>query len=262
MPSDQRTYVRIHDGMPEHPKLVAVGGDAAWLHICGMAYCSRNMSDGMLPEAVVPRLSDRKRPAQLTEKLVNAGLWHRPGHGCERCAQPDPEHVVIHDYLEHQRSREYIEQIRTKRSAAGSRGGRPKANRNQIASGLDTEGLSHRESKRQSPRNPVSVSVSEVPTTSGASAPPDVHPGIIVAAWTDAMRANNVSPTNGMRGQVGRLARELLDSGNDPKRVLTAAEAAGRKGYATIDRELAALSGRPAAPVNGERSHITIEAWR
>ena len=93
----------------------------------------------------------------------------------------------------------------------------------------------------------------EVPTTSGADAP--TGPGAIVAAWVEAMTTNGVTPTGGMRGQVGKLAKELLSSGNDPDRVLEAARSAGAKGYATIDRELGALNGRarPLRAVEGDR---------
>lgn len=73
-----------------------------------------------------------------------------------------------------------------------------------------------------------------------------------MAAWVEAMAENDTTPTAGMRAQVGKLARELL-AGNDTNRVLAAARQAGRKGYATIDRELAAMNGRPAVAGTGQR---------
>lgn len=124
---DSRTYVRLNDGLPEHRKIVAAGGDAAWLYICGLAYASRNLTDGIIPKAVVPRLSDRKQPAKLAAKLTKVRLWHDTGHDCKRCPQPDTDEYVIHDYLEHQRSAEHIEAIKQKRAAAGRAGGSKKA---------------------------------------------------------------------------------------------------------------------------------------
>lgn len=135
---DSRTYVRVNDGLPEHRKIVAVGGDAAWLYVCGIAYCSRNLTDGLIPKGVVPRLSDRKQPAKLAAKLTRARLWHDAGHDCKRCVQPDEDEYVVHDYLSHQRSAEHIEAIKKKRADAGRAGGSKKAANARAASG-DTE---------------------------------------------------------------------------------------------------------------------------
>lgn len=80
--------------------------------------------------------------------------------------------------------------------------------------------------------------------------PTDITPRVVVGAWVEAMNANNVTPTQGMRNSVGKMAKELL-AGNDPERVVAAARQAGSKGYATIDRELAAMAGRPLRAVPG-----------
>ena len=80
--------------------------------------------------------------------------------------------------------------------------------------------------------------------------PAKITPHAVVGVWVEAMKANDVTPTQGMRNQVGKLAKELLGS-NDADRVLDAARQAGAKGFATIDRELAALAGRPLRVVNG-----------
>lgn len=86
-----------------------------------------------------------------------------------------------------------------------------------------------------------------------SEAPPEpatpIHAGLVVQAWTDAITESGTKPSNGMRGQVGKLAKELLAAGNPPDRVMAAARQAGHAGYATIDRELAAMNGsrRPAA---------------
>jgi hypothetical protein len=101
---DPRTYITVHDGFFEHPKTVKAGGDASWLDMCSWGYCSRNLTDGMIPKAHVPRISDRKQPMRLAAKLVAVGRWHTRGHDCPRCAQPADDEYVVHDYLHHQRS--------------------------------------------------------------------------------------------------------------------------------------------------------------
>jgi hypothetical protein len=122
--TDFGTYIKMSDKLPEHRKIVAAGGDAAWLHVCALAYASRNHSDGFIPANVVPRLSDRRQPARLAAKLVMVDLWHEPGHECKRCPQPAPGEYVIHDYLQHQRSAARIAEVSAARASAGSAGGR------------------------------------------------------------------------------------------------------------------------------------------
>ncbi|WP_394621258.1 HNH endonuclease [Lentzea sp. JNUCC 0626] len=72
----------------------------------------------------------------------------------------------------------------------------------------------------------------------------DTTAGEVVAAWVEALTANGVQPSSAQRGQVGRLARELL-AHNEPGRVLAAARSAGAKGFATIDRELTVMAAKP-----------------
>lgn len=96
-------WVKLDEGFPEHPKVLAIGGDAAWLHVCALAYCNRNLTDGFIPEYILDRLSDRKRPIQLAAKLVAVGMWE-PSKGGWR----------IHDYLEYQASKAKVEEERAK----------------------------------------------------------------------------------------------------------------------------------------------------
>lgn len=97
-----------------------------------------------------------------------------------------------------------------------------------------------------------------VPTPPQAVTPPVEPPKItgqtVVQAWVDACRSNGTEPSKSQRGQVGRTASELLEK-NDPQLVLGAAEAAGAKGYPSIDRELTAMSGRVNGRHNPNRQH-------
>lgn len=80
-------WVYLDDKFTEHPKIVAAGGDAAWLFICGLAYTNRNGMDGVIPKLMVSRLSDRKNVKKLAENLLRVHLWHDMG-----------DHYLIHDY--------------------------------------------------------------------------------------------------------------------------------------------------------------------
>lgn len=131
--ADRGTYIKMSDSLPEHRKIVAAGGDAAWLHVCALAYASRNLTDGFIPAPMVPRLSDRKQPMKLAARLVDVELWHAPGHPCKRCPQPAPDTYVIHDYLVHQRSADRVAEVSAARASAGQKGGsksRPRGKQN------------------------------------------------------------------------------------------------------------------------------------
>jgi len=129
-------WVRFDDTFPEHPKVLKVGGDAAWLHVCALAYCNRLETDGVIPTGVVGRLSDRKDAKRLAAKLVSEGLW-----------DVHPEGWEIHDYHDFQPSKAELEQRREARAQAGRKGGvksgetrrersKPEANSEANASGL------------------------------------------------------------------------------------------------------------------------------
>ncbi|MFJ4990028.1 hypothetical protein ACIP9H_40310 [Streptomyces sp. NPDC088732] len=120
---DKRTYITVHDGMPDHPKVVAAGGMAAWLYVCGLAYCSRQLTDGRIPRAMVTRLVDLPEPEALASALLRVGLWHASGHDCDRCEPVEPDEYRVHDYDLHQKTADEVAELKEKRAAAGRKGG-------------------------------------------------------------------------------------------------------------------------------------------
>jgi hypothetical protein len=137
---DKRTYVKVHDGLPDHPKIIEAGGEAGWLYICGLAYASRQLTDGVIPKRLVPRLTDGSKPEASASALLRVGLWHEGLHECPRCPRAAPDTYVIHDYMEHQRSASEVADLRAKRSAAGQRGGRRSGESRRAASGREANG--------------------------------------------------------------------------------------------------------------------------
>lgn len=91
------TWANVDDLFPEHPKVLAAGGDAAWLYICGLCFTNRNLTEGRIPKAVVPRLSDRKGASRLAGRLVEVGLWHEDGDA-----------YVIHDWEKYNEGAEKV----------------------------------------------------------------------------------------------------------------------------------------------------------
>lgn len=104
MADDGRTYIRVHDGMPDHPKVDALGDRAFRVLVESWCWCSRHLTDGRMPRATWSR---RGTPAARRE-LVAAGLVEDLGG----------EGVRMHDYLDHQRSRAEVDEINAARRAA------------------------------------------------------------------------------------------------------------------------------------------------
>lgn len=125
---DARTYIRVHDGMDEHPKIEALS-DAAFraLHRC-WGYASRNLTDGRLTDTA---WRNRAKTPKVRRELVDAGLVHEADHDCphEDCQTAPSGHVQMHDYLDWQRSAEEVAELKRKRAEAGAKGGKAKAKR-------------------------------------------------------------------------------------------------------------------------------------
>lgn len=134
------TWVRIEDTFPEHPKIDKAGGDAGWLHVCALAYCNRNETDGFIATDRLSRLSDRRGPKVLAAKLVDAGLW-----------EIDPEGWWIHDYLHYQPSRASLEQ---KRVDARERMAKARRSSPNVRANNDRTNDEHPPNKQRSSHNP------------------------------------------------------------------------------------------------------------
>lgn len=114
MARDNWNYIRIDFLLPSNPKLSGLNLAQKWLLIGAWCYCGEHLTDGFIPAPIWRKLG-RPRDRQA---LLDLG-----------CAEEVPGGVNMHDYLEHQRSRAEVEDVKRKRAAAGARGGRAKANR-------------------------------------------------------------------------------------------------------------------------------------
>ena len=155
MPKDDRTYITLHDGMPEHPKVEALSDAAFRVLVDLWCWCSRNRTDGRVPAAVW----GKRAPKRIQRELLNAPSGYHP------CVEPDEAGVRMHDYLEHQRSAAQIDELKQKRAEAGKRGGKAKARATASA----------RANAKQPRSKDVAETDTEVPTTSGGDPPPESH---------------------------------------------------------------------------------------
>lgn len=109
---DYRYFIKLHDGFPEHRKTAVLSDRAFRRLIEAWCYCNRTLSDGHIPKALGDKMFSRK----VCDELTQAGWVARSEFGYEMLG-----------YLEHQSSAEQVADLRRKRSAAGSKGGKAAA---------------------------------------------------------------------------------------------------------------------------------------
>src|SRR5918998_2277421 len=104
------TWFKVDDTLAFHHKTVAAGVSAMGLWVRAGSWCAQTLTDGFVPEHMVPALADGD--ASLAGSLVEAGLWRRVKGG-----------YTFHEWAERQPSRQSIEDRRTVRAEAGRNGG-------------------------------------------------------------------------------------------------------------------------------------------
>jgi hypothetical protein len=140
------TWVRLDDAILDNPKIVRAGPIGFAVHVAAITWCARNLTDGFVPEAKAKHLlghtwiedqdDGRSKIWELnascgmcgidgpsvTEKviehLIECGLWvedrdDRGNFG-----------YLVHDYLEYNPSKAEVIELKAKRQAAGSIGGK------------------------------------------------------------------------------------------------------------------------------------------
>jgi hypothetical protein len=113
MASDPRLFFKLHNGFPEHPKAIELSDKAFRQLIEAWCYCSRQLNDGKLTKPLFFKLFS----AKSRKEVLSVGFVVATENGYE-----------MHDYLEHQESAADVENRRMTRAAAGSKGGKAKAN--------------------------------------------------------------------------------------------------------------------------------------
>lgn len=96
-------YIRVDVLLPEHPKVEDLSDKAFRALVTLWCYCGRHHTDG-----IVTRRQWETWPAGVRAELEKAGLARPAGTGAG---------AFMHDFLDHQRSREEIDRM----SAAGKK---------------------------------------------------------------------------------------------------------------------------------------------
>lgn len=105
-------WCKLPVDITERAAYVGLSGDAwsLWLH--AWAYCGRNLTDGVVPAALVRRLANIADPDATAAELEAAGLW----------ARNDTGDWIVVDYLETNRSAADVDAARTAQAEAGRLG--------------------------------------------------------------------------------------------------------------------------------------------
>lgn len=113
-------FIRMRISILNSEKIMSLSAEAYRLWSLSLMISARDLSDGHVrPDVAVVTARSKNRYAG---ELMRTGIWHEPGHTCESCPQPKPDTIYIHDYLDHQQSREQIEGRQMQRSQAGRKG--------------------------------------------------------------------------------------------------------------------------------------------
>jgi hypothetical protein len=94
-------YLCLDDGFAEHPKIASLPPAAFQAHVTALCFCARSLSDGFVPAKVAQGLSSNR----TRRCLVQAGVWERI---------EGTRDYMIHDYLDHNPSREQVLRKRLK----------------------------------------------------------------------------------------------------------------------------------------------------
>lgn len=205
---DSRTYIRLHDGMPDHPKIDGLSDRAFRLLIETWCWCSRHLTDGHVPTVT---WSKRGTPATRRE-LIAAGLVEERDTG-----------VWMHDYLKHQRSAEEVAELKEKRREAGRRGGlaksrnlaSAKASAKQVAKQSAKQNLKQTRSKTVASTDTYTDTATDVAVFGSSGTAPasgDATAQTLIGEWLDHSPAR---PPKAVIGQVAKHLKAMLAEGID-----------------------------------------------
>jgi hypothetical protein len=130
-------WFKIDDSFHSHPKVLAATPAALGLWVVAGAWCSSNLTDGLVPDYVLPRLV--ADAADLAKQLVTAGLWRRTKGG-----------FLFHDWLdynpsaatikaEREAARQRMRELRDKRAGKEEPAGKPANGSGEQAANVQTK---------------------------------------------------------------------------------------------------------------------------
>lgn len=166
---DPREFIRVHSGMPEHPKVEPLSDKAFRCLIEAWCLCRRARNDGRIPKQVWTK----RWPAKARREVVAAGLAH---------IDADTGDALMHDWLDHQPSVAEMDRKRNARAEAGRKGGQRSGEARRVGSKQRSSGEANAEANASANASPESgheeVTSDEILTHPGArnDVPADADP--------------------------------------------------------------------------------------
>lgn len=103
-------YIRVDVLLPEHPKLDGMLPAAKWTLVEMWCYCGRNRTDGIITGARWKTFGTASHRREIVARDLAEPLGNDGG-------------FLMHDYTEHNRSRNEIDELSARRAEAGRKGG-------------------------------------------------------------------------------------------------------------------------------------------
>jgi hypothetical protein len=158
------TWVKLDDGFPTHPKVVALSDRAFRVYIAGLCYCAQHLTDGFIPF--------KATQSKAAGELHKAGLW-----------MPGPGGWYVHDYLVFNPSRERVLKDRERAAERRAKGGR--------TSGDETP----RDTRPVPSPTPTRTPSSKAPPTAGNAAQPITHDQLYLAEQIEGAGGEHLQPS-------------------------------------------------------------------
>ncbi len=223
--ADKRAFAQFDVGYLDNPKIMEVfdaSPIALCMHLASVLYCAQHLTDGVITAGPMQRKVGGTTAD--TKLLVDADLWHLPGHGCEFCPQPAAGKVYVHDYTEHNRTSDGVKRAADKgRDAAKARWDKKKADAKPNAPSMpdayaeqsneqcqNDDLAMPREKEREREKEEAKASSPEIPR-------PDIDG--VIQGFSELLKANDVKHKP---GQSWRTATRLLidKDGYTPEQIM------------------------------------------
>lgn len=113
------TWFKVDDSFHSHPKVLAASAAALGLWVVAGSWSGANLSDGFVPDHVLPRLLPGS--VELARELVAVGLWRRArgGYRFHDWSEFNPKREAVE--AERRAARERMRNLREQRKTAGQR---------------------------------------------------------------------------------------------------------------------------------------------
>lgn len=119
------SWLRIDDGMVDHPKIVEAGPDSIAAQLRALSWCSRLLTNGVFSRKVAERITHDLAPNMIAI-MVEHGLWEAYDSANKVVSVLDLSFAVsfrVHDYLKYNPSKRAVMQLRKNKGEAGRKGG-------------------------------------------------------------------------------------------------------------------------------------------